>query len=145
MQSTCVVQCGIDLRKQIHKQCLQKCADAAVQMGIDLDNCSSRLLELLCIPCFAGGWGLAECCVAVGALATTTALLRRARPALPGLLPDTNTQAVEKFFTRTVDAAGAVWPLDLCRQWLVALRWHTAVTAVRFDQHVLDYCLTQQM
>jgi hypothetical protein len=55
----------------------------------------------------AGGWSLAECCVAVGALTTITALLRRARPALPRLLPD-SAQTIDKFYTRTVDAAGRV-------------------------------------
>lgn len=65
---------------------------------------------LHCIATTAGGWGLAECCVAVGALATITSLLRNARPALPRLLPD-SAQAINKFYTRTVDAAGRLYTL----------------------------------
>ena len=61
----------------------------------------------------AGGWGLTECCVAVGALTTITALLRRTRPALPQLLLDASSQAIDKFFTRTVDAAGEVYTASM--------------------------------
>lgn len=59
------------------------------------------------IDAAAGGWGLAERFVAVGALSAVAGLLRDARAALPRLLPAADPQAIDRFFSRTVDAAGA--------------------------------------
>jgi hypothetical protein len=73
--------------------------------GLQPGDGTCQSSSLFCITMLAGAWGFAECCVAVGALATITSLLRRARPALSRLLAD-SSQAIDKFYTRTVDAAG---------------------------------------
>lgn len=52
-------------------------------------------------------WGLLERTVAVECLGTVAGELRKSKADLQGLLPASEYSALETFFSRTVDAAGA--------------------------------------
>lgn len=52
-------------------------------------------------------WGLLERTVAVECLGTVAAELKRSKADLQGLLPASEYSALETFFSRTVEAAGA--------------------------------------